>query len=217
MDIKQQIKEYLNKKNTTLTNVVNIINSFKSKEEQTTVQNVNNKLTRGTIKYSEVLEIAQILGYDIIWQEQKPNEVNLSTFNIEYIPPSNYPVQSGVNYDKPKENPRNVEIDQLVQKFFSIVIDELNKNSYIFPNKQEFESNLVIAKMNLYSFPIQSFIYMHSEFLNNSLYRINSMTDYISTITYLRNIYIRGGIEILNESSKRDLITLLKFFIKEKD
>ena len=217
MDIKQQIKEYLNKKNTSLTSVVNMINSFKSKDEQTTVQNINNKLTRGTIKYSEVLEIAQVLGYDIIWQEQKPHEINLSAFNIEYIPPSNYPMQSGANYERIKESPRNIEIDQLVQKFFSKVIDELNKNSYIFPDKQKFESELVIAKMNLYSFPIQSFIYMHSEFLNNSLYRINDMNDYISTVTYLRNIYIRGGINILDEVSKRDLITLLEHYLKQKD
>lgn len=210
IDIKQQVKEYLLKENTTLTDLVSILNGNRLKEATTTVASLNNKLTRGTIKYSEIIEIAQALGYDVIWQKSNSSE-------IYYRKPTNYPIQSEINYDRIKENPRNVEIDQLVQKFFSKVIDELNKNSYIFSNKQEFESNLVIAKMNLYSFPIQSFIYMHSEFLNNSLYRINDMNDYISTVTYLRNIYIRGGINILDEVSKKDLITLLEYSLKQKD
>ncbi len=71
MDIKQQIKEYLEKEGKTLTGLVNLINSFKSPDEQTTVQNISNKLSRGTIKYNEVLEIAQILGYNLVWVETK--------------------------------------------------------------------------------------------------------------------------------------------------
>lgn len=36
-------------------------------EEHTTTQNITNKLTWSTIKYSEVLEIARIIGYEITW------------------------------------------------------------------------------------------------------------------------------------------------------
>ncbi len=36
-------------------------------EETTTSQNISNKLTRGTLKYSEALEIANITGRKIIW------------------------------------------------------------------------------------------------------------------------------------------------------
>lgn len=33
-----------------------------------TTQNLSNKLTRGTLKYSEALEIADVLGFEIVWQ-----------------------------------------------------------------------------------------------------------------------------------------------------
>jgi len=36
-------------------------------EKPTTTQNISNKLTRGTIKYSEVKEIADIIGFKIDW------------------------------------------------------------------------------------------------------------------------------------------------------
>lgn len=36
-----------------------------------TVQNLSNKLTRGTLKYKEALEIADIIGYKIEWIEYK--------------------------------------------------------------------------------------------------------------------------------------------------
>lgn len=77
IDIKQQVKEYLLKESTTLTNIVNIMNTNRPDDESTTVQNINNKLTRGTIKYSEILEIAEIMGYNIVWQ--KPNSSGLFT------------------------------------------------------------------------------------------------------------------------------------------
>lgn len=38
-------------------------------DKQTTVQNISNKLTRGTIKYSEVKEIAEIIGMEIEWKK----------------------------------------------------------------------------------------------------------------------------------------------------
>lgn len=36
-----------------------------------TVQNLSNKLKRGTLKYIEALENAEILGYDINWTKKK--------------------------------------------------------------------------------------------------------------------------------------------------
>jgi hypothetical protein len=68
IDIKQQIKEVLLEKNITMTDLVNFINRNKPDKEKTSLQSLNNKLTRGTIKYSEILEIAQVLDYDIIWK-----------------------------------------------------------------------------------------------------------------------------------------------------
>lgn len=42
-----------------------IVAEYNKTHEPTTTQNISNKLTRGTIKYSECLELAKIMGYDI--------------------------------------------------------------------------------------------------------------------------------------------------------
>ncbi|MCG8538875.1 MAG: LLM class flavin-dependent oxidoreductase [Clostridia bacterium] len=35
-----------------------------------TVQNLSNKLSRGTLKYREAKEIAEIIGYEIKWEKK---------------------------------------------------------------------------------------------------------------------------------------------------
>ena len=35
------------------------------------VPNLSGKLRRGSLRYSEVLELADVLGYEIIWQKRK--------------------------------------------------------------------------------------------------------------------------------------------------
>ena len=50
-----------------MTDIVKEMNRIRPEEEHTTTQNITNKLARGTIKYSEVLEIARIIGYEITW------------------------------------------------------------------------------------------------------------------------------------------------------
>ena len=54
-----------------MTDIVKEMNKTRSKEQQTTTQNITNKLTRGTIKYSEILEIARIIGYKVIWEPEE--------------------------------------------------------------------------------------------------------------------------------------------------
>lgn len=49
----------------TFTEVIDEYN--KSIAEPTTVSNINNKLARETIKYTEIVKLADILGYDIQW------------------------------------------------------------------------------------------------------------------------------------------------------
>lgn len=66
--IRNEIKAQIARSGWTLTNIVNSMNKARSEDEQTTTQNISNKLTRGTIKYSEVLEIADIIGYKIVWE-----------------------------------------------------------------------------------------------------------------------------------------------------
>lgn len=65
-NIRNEIKSYIAKSGMTLTEIVT---EYNKTHEPTSVQNISNKLSRGTIKYSECLEIARIAGYKITWQE----------------------------------------------------------------------------------------------------------------------------------------------------
>ena len=66
--VHSEIKSIIAKHGFTLTEVVNQLNQARAPDQQTTVQNISNKLTRGTIKYSEVLEIASVIGLRISWE-----------------------------------------------------------------------------------------------------------------------------------------------------
>lgn len=76
--IHKEIKMNLARSGMTLTEVVSRMNQNRSKDNQTTIQNISNKIMRGTIKYSEILEIAAILNMSIVWTETReegtPNE-----------------------------------------------------------------------------------------------------------------------------------------------
>ena len=37
------------------------------------VSNLSAKLQRGSIRYKEVVELADVLGYDIVWQKRRDN------------------------------------------------------------------------------------------------------------------------------------------------
>ncbi len=67
MNIRNEIKAHIASTGWTIADIVKEINKNRDEENQTTPQNLSNKLSRGTIKYSEVLEIAKIIGYDIKW------------------------------------------------------------------------------------------------------------------------------------------------------
>lgn len=45
----------------------NLIDEYNKANEHTTVSNINNKLARDSIKYLEVVKLADIMGYDIQW------------------------------------------------------------------------------------------------------------------------------------------------------
>ena len=66
-DIRNEIKSYIAKSGWTLTDIVKEMNKSRDEKEKTTSQNISNKLTRGTIKYSECKEIASIIGFTIKW------------------------------------------------------------------------------------------------------------------------------------------------------
>ena len=70
-DIRNEVKSYIAASGWSLVDIVAEMNKHRPQEEATTPQNISNKLTRGTIKYSEVKEIADIIGYTISWDKDK--------------------------------------------------------------------------------------------------------------------------------------------------
>lgn len=71
-NIHHQVKAMIALQGWTLTRVVQKMNERRPEQDKTTIQNISNKLTRGTIKYSEILEIAEIIGIDILWEPRAP-------------------------------------------------------------------------------------------------------------------------------------------------
>ena len=69
-NIRHEIKSYIAASGWSLVDIVAKMNESPSESEQTTPQNISNKLTRGTIKYSEVKEIAEIIGFKVVWEKQ---------------------------------------------------------------------------------------------------------------------------------------------------
>ena len=67
--VRRQVKAKLAEQGWTLTRVVKKMNERHPDKKETTVQNISNKLKRGTIKYSEILEIADIIGMEVLWAE----------------------------------------------------------------------------------------------------------------------------------------------------
>ena len=64
--IKNEVKSYIVKEGFTMKKIAGLLD----KESNVALQNLSNKLTRGTIKYSEIKEIAEILGYEIKWEKK---------------------------------------------------------------------------------------------------------------------------------------------------
>ena len=58
--IRNEIKSYIAASGWSLVDIVAKMNDSRPADEQTTPQNISNKLTRGTIKYSEVKELSLI-------------------------------------------------------------------------------------------------------------------------------------------------------------
>jgi hypothetical protein len=85
MSVKNFVKLLLIKNEITMTELVNVINE--KFERNDTIQNLNNKLTKETIRYTEMLELADALDYDIIWspKSQRKNRSPLDTESV-YAP-----------------------------------------------------------------------------------------------------------------------------------
>lgn len=69
MGIKEDIKSYIIKSGWNISKVTEELN--KRNDTDLTVQNLSKKINNETLKYSEVLQIADIIGYEIEWRTKK--------------------------------------------------------------------------------------------------------------------------------------------------
>lgn len=68
MAIKDDLKSYIVKKGYNVSKLNEELNKKNGTEQS--VQNLNKKINNETIRYNEVLEIAEVLGYKIEWIEK---------------------------------------------------------------------------------------------------------------------------------------------------
>lgn len=66
--IKNEIRGYMVSKGHTFESLAKLLSEKYGKNE--TAQNISNKLSRGAIKYADVIEIAEVLGFKISWLQK---------------------------------------------------------------------------------------------------------------------------------------------------
>lgn len=69
MNIRNEIKSYMAREGVTMTEVVRRMSSDYG--WSASVPNLSEKLKRGSLRYSEVVELADALGYDIVWRKRE--------------------------------------------------------------------------------------------------------------------------------------------------
>lgn len=67
--IRDRIKTMLKDSGLNLTKIAEELNQ-RYPDDKTSQQNISNKLSRGTIKFSEVIDIADICGYDVVFRKR---------------------------------------------------------------------------------------------------------------------------------------------------
>ena len=68
MNIRNEIKAHIVKEGTTMSELVRKLSVVYG--WSASVPNLSDKLKRGTLRYSEAIELADVLGYDIFWQKR---------------------------------------------------------------------------------------------------------------------------------------------------
>lgn len=69
-EVRNRIKTLLASEGITLTDLVNEYNKIHP-DKQITRQNLTNKLARQTLQYKEVVELVEVLGYDVEFIKRK--------------------------------------------------------------------------------------------------------------------------------------------------
>ncbi len=69
MNIRNDIKAHIIREGMTMNEVLDRL--FEQYGWSKSVPNLSGKLKRGSLRYHEALELADVLGYDIVWRKRK--------------------------------------------------------------------------------------------------------------------------------------------------
>ena len=67
-NLRNEIKSYIVRQGMTMQQVVDLLSDEYGWSDS--VSNLSAKLQRESIRYKEVVELADVLGYDIVWQKR---------------------------------------------------------------------------------------------------------------------------------------------------
>ena len=70
-DLRNQIKSYIVRTGCTMQEVVDLLADEHGWSDS--VSNLSNKLQRESLRYTEAVQLADALGYDIVWQKRRDN------------------------------------------------------------------------------------------------------------------------------------------------
>ena len=69
MNVRNELKAQIVRAGTTMQQVVDLLSDEYGWSDS--VSNLSAKLQRESIRYKEVLELADVLGYEIVWQKRR--------------------------------------------------------------------------------------------------------------------------------------------------
>ena len=69
MNIRNELKSYIVKEGMTMRELVDML--AYEYDWSDSVPNFSGKLSRGSLRYSEAVEMADVMGYDIVWVKRK--------------------------------------------------------------------------------------------------------------------------------------------------
>jgi len=69
MGIREEIKSVIVREGMTMSEVVDKL--YDDYDWSRSVPNLSGKLRRGTLRYKEAVELADVLGYDLVWQKRR--------------------------------------------------------------------------------------------------------------------------------------------------
>ena len=69
MNIRNEIKAQIVRAGMTMQQVVDLLSDEYGWSDS--VSNFSNKLARGSLRYKEAVQLAEVLGYELVWQKRR--------------------------------------------------------------------------------------------------------------------------------------------------